>query len=155
MMTSGNHTPAAGPAARALGVHEPFRGIYPILQTPFRDDDTIDVAGLRREVAFCIEAGAHGLCWPQAGSEFELLTDEERTQVAELLVREARGRVPVIVGVQSTHYWKRALDLARHGEGCRLHGGTAWRAGALDRDRERPDRQLPGGGAEYLECRAA
>ena len=30
--------------------HEPFRGIFPILQTPFREDDTIDVACLRREV---------------------------------------------------------------------------------------------------------
>ena len=115
-MASGNQIPAAGPAARTPGRHEPFRGIYPILQTPFRDDDTIDLACLRREVEFCIQAGAHGLCWPQAGSEFELLTDEERLQVAELLVREARGRVPVIVGVQSTHYWKAALDLARHAE---------------------------------------
>ncbi len=111
-MTSGNLTPTA----RTLGRHEPFRGIYPILQTPFRDDDTIDLACLRREVEFCLQAGAHGLGWPQAGSEFELLADEERTRVAELLVREARGRVPVIVGVQSTNYWKTALDFARHAE---------------------------------------
>jgi dihydrodipicolinate synthase/N-acetylneuraminate lyase len=99
-----------------MSVHEPFRGIFPILQTPFREDDTIDVAGLRREVEFVIEAGGHGMCWPQAGSEFELLTDEERFQVAELLVREVRGRVPVIIGVQSTNYWKAALAFARHAE---------------------------------------
>ena len=96
--------------------HEPFRGIFPILQTPFREDDTIDVACLRREVEFVIASGGHGMCWPQAGGEFALLTDEERFETAELLVRQVRGRVPVIIGVQSTHYWKRALDFARHAE---------------------------------------
>ena len=99
-----------------MTTHEPFRGIFPILQTPFREDDTIDVAALRREVEFVIEAGGHGMCWPQAGSEFSLLTDEERFEIAELLVRQARGRVPVIVGVQSTNYWKTALEFARHAE---------------------------------------
>jgi 4-hydroxy-tetrahydrodipicolinate synthase len=86
------------------------------VQTPFREDGTIDVAALRREVEYVIEAGGHGMCWPQAGSEFSLLTDEERFQVAELLVREVRGRVPVIVGVQSTNYWRAALEFARHAE---------------------------------------
>jgi 4-hydroxy-tetrahydrodipicolinate synthase len=100
----------------SINTHEPFRGIFPILQTPFRGDDTIDVAALRREVEFVIEAGGHGMCWPQAGSEFALLTDEERFQVAELLVREVRSRVPVIIGVQSTNYWKTALAFARHAE---------------------------------------
>jgi 4-hydroxy-tetrahydrodipicolinate synthase len=99
-----------------MSTHEPFRGIFPILQTPFREDDTIDVACLRREVEFVIEAGGHGMCWPQAGGEFALLTDEERLQIAELIVREVRGRVPVIIGVQSTNYWRTALDFARHAE---------------------------------------
>jgi dihydrodipicolinate synthase/N-acetylneuraminate lyase len=103
-------------AKHPLGRREPFRGIFPIVQTPFREDETIDVACLRREVEFIIKAGGHGLCWPQAGSEFELLTDDERLAVSELLVRQAHGRVPVIIGVQSTNYWKTALDFARHAE---------------------------------------
>jgi 4-hydroxy-tetrahydrodipicolinate synthase len=94
----------------------PFRGIYPILQTPFRDDDTIDVAALRSELEFAIDAGAHGMCWPQAGSEFWLLTDVERVQIAELIVRVVDGRLPVIVGVQSTNHWRTALEFARHAE---------------------------------------
>ena len=31
-------------------------------------------------------------------------------------MRQVRGRAPVIVGVQSTNYWKTALDFARHAE---------------------------------------
>ena len=94
----------------------PFRGIYPILQTPFRDDDTIDAAALRDELEFVIAAGAHGLCWPQAGSEFWLLTDAEHVQIAELIVRVVAGRLPVILGVQSTNHWRTSLDFARHAE---------------------------------------
>jgi dihydrodipicolinate synthase/N-acetylneuraminate lyase len=94
----------------------PFRGIYPILQTPFREDDTIDAAALRQELEFVIAAGTHGMCWPQAGSEFWLLTDAERYQIAELIVRTVDGRLPVILGVQSTNHWRTALDFARHAE---------------------------------------
>ena len=47
---------------------EEFRGIFPIVQTPFRDDETIDLACLKREIDFIIKAGGHGMCWPQAGS---------------------------------------------------------------------------------------
>lgn len=94
----------------------PFRGIYPILQTPFREDDTIDVAALRQELEFVIAAGAHGMCWPQAGSEFWLLTDAERYEIAELIVYTIGGRLPVIVGVQSTNHWRTALEFARHAE---------------------------------------
>ena len=94
----------------------PFRGIYPILQTPFREDDTIDVAALRRELEFVIAAGTHGVVWPQAGSEFWLLTDAERFEIAELIVYTVAGRLPVIVGVQSTNHWRTALAFARHAE---------------------------------------
>jgi 4-hydroxy-tetrahydrodipicolinate synthase len=95
---------------------QPFRGIYPILQTPFREDDTVDVAALRSELEFVIAAGAHGMCWPQAGSEFWLLTDAERYEIGELIVRVVAGRLPVILGVQSTNHWRTALDFARHAE---------------------------------------
>jgi 4-hydroxy-tetrahydrodipicolinate synthase len=94
----------------------PFRGIYPILQTPFREDDTIDVAALRNELEFVIAAGTHGVCWPQAGSEFWLLTDDERYEIAELIVSVVAGRLPVILGVQSTNHWRTALEFARHAE---------------------------------------
>ena len=98
------------------GNKKPFKGIFPIMQSPFRDDETIDTECLRKEVNFIVEAGGHGMTWPQIASEFNVLTDEERFQTAELIVKEARGRIPVIIGVQSTNYWKTSLDFARHAE---------------------------------------
>ena len=94
----------------------PFCGIYPILQTPFREDDTVDVAALRSELEFVIAAGTHGVVWPQAGSEFWLLADDERYEIAELIVSAVGGRLPVILGVQSTNHWRTALEFARHAE---------------------------------------
>ncbi|MDH3651619.1 MAG: dihydrodipicolinate synthase family protein, partial [Saprospiraceae bacterium] len=95
---------------------QPFRGIFPIMQTPFREDGEIDLEVLRKEVNFIIAAGAHGMAWPQLASEFYVLSDEERLATAEVIVSEAAGRLPVIIGVQSTNYWKVALKFARHAE---------------------------------------
>jgi len=96
--------------------HEPFAGIFPIVQTPFFDDERIDTETFARQIDFVIEAGGHGLVWPQNASEFQVLTDDERYMMGELIVKQAAGRRPVILGVQSSNYWKTALDYARHAE---------------------------------------
>jgi len=103
-------------AQRSRGNREPFRGIFPIMQTPFNDDESIDTECLRKEVNFIVEAGGHGMSWPQIASEFYVLTDDERFSMAELIVKEARGRIPVIIGVQTTNFWKTSLEFARHAE---------------------------------------
>ncbi|HJZ50056.1 MAG TPA: dihydrodipicolinate synthase family protein [Roseiflexaceae bacterium] len=82
-------------------MNQPMRGIFPVLQTPLDANGELDVEGLRREVRFCIEAGAHGLVYPALGSELQYLSDRERQQLVEVVVGEARGQVPVIVGVSA------------------------------------------------------
>lgn len=72
-------------------------GIYPILQTPFDDDAALDLESLRREVAFCLRAGVHGVVIPAIASEFFVLSDAERMQVAEVVLKEVEGRVPVVI----------------------------------------------------------
>ncbi|NND08311.1 MAG: dihydrodipicolinate synthase family protein [Saprospiraceae bacterium] len=109
-------------APRTTIAGEPFRGIFPIMQTPFREDGEIDLEVLRKEVNFIIAAGAHGMAWPQLASEFYVLSDEERLATAEVIVSEANGRLPVIIGVQSTNYWKVALKFARHAESIGADG---------------------------------
>ena len=106
-------TAAAGTGSTP-GRHEPFAGIFPILATPFFENERIDTDTCARQVDFIIEAGGHGLVWPQNASEFQVLTEDERYMMAELVVKQTAGRRPVIIGVQSTHYWKTALDFARH-----------------------------------------
>jgi dihydrodipicolinate synthase/N-acetylneuraminate lyase len=74
-----------------------FQGIYPILQTPFDEAGALDLESLRREVAFCLRAGAHGLVIPANASEFFALSDAERFEVAEVVLTAAAGRVPVVI----------------------------------------------------------
>jgi dihydrodipicolinate synthase/N-acetylneuraminate lyase len=102
--------------------NQPFRGMFPIMQTPFHEDGEIDLEALRKEINFIIAAGAHGMAWPQLGSEFYVLSDEERIAAAEVIVSEADGRLPVIIGVQSTNYWKVSLEFARHAESIGADG---------------------------------
>jgi 4-hydroxy-tetrahydrodipicolinate synthase len=90
-----------------------LRGIMPVLQTPFDANGDIVVDDLRREVAFCIGAGAHGLVVPALASEFMVLTDEERRLLVETVIDEAAGRVPMIAGVAAPSA-KGAAALAKH-----------------------------------------
>ena len=116
------NTPAS-PVRTPPGSHEPFKGIFPIMQTPFRDDnDEIDQDAMAKQVNFVINAGGGGMVWPQLGSEFYVLTDEERMKTTEMIVKEARGRLPVIIGVQSTNYWKASIKLAKHAESIGADG---------------------------------
>ena len=80
---------------------EPMRGIFPVLQTPLDADGELDIASLRREVCFCIEAGAHGLVFPALGSELQYLSDRERQQLVEVVIGEASGQLPVVVAVSA------------------------------------------------------
>ena len=77
----------------------PFRGIFTIPSTPFRQDGEIDVKGFRSIIDFCIECKAHGLVYPVNASEFTHLSDAERFQLSEVLVKQNAGRIPAIIGV--------------------------------------------------------
>lgn len=82
---------------------QPWRGIFPIVVTPFTASYELDEEGLRRLVRFSIEAGAHGLVGPANASEFVTLSDDERRRWIEIVVREAGGQIPVIATTTSGH----------------------------------------------------
>ena len=82
---------------------ETWRGIMPIVVTPFTDGYSLDEPALRDLVAFSIEAGATGLVGPANASEFSTLSDEERRRWIEIVVATAAGRVPVVASVTSGH----------------------------------------------------
>jgi 4-hydroxy-tetrahydrodipicolinate synthase len=93
-----------------------LRGILPVLQIPFDAADDIDENSLRREVDFCIAAGAHGLVVPALASEFVVLTDQERQQVVEIVANQIASRVPLVVGISATST-KGAIAFGRHARG--------------------------------------
>ena len=82
-------------------MNERLQGIFPVLQTPLDGDGNLDANSLAREVDFCIAAGAHGLVYPALGSELQYLSDRERQQLVEVVLRTAADRAPVVVAVSA------------------------------------------------------
>ncbi len=83
--------------------HDGFRGIFPIVATPYKEDGSVDLETLAEEVRFLDRAGVHGIVWPQLASEYALLTYEERIAGAETIVQASKGLRPkVVIGVQAT-----------------------------------------------------
>lgn len=80
-----------------------WTGIFVIVVTPFTETLALDEDSLRREVRFCIDAGAHGLVGPANASEFATLSDDERRRWMEIVVGEAGHQVPVVAATTSGH----------------------------------------------------
>jgi dihydrodipicolinate synthase/N-acetylneuraminate lyase len=81
----------------------PWRGIFPIVVTPFTSTYELDEASLRKVVRFCIEAGARGLVGPANASEFATLSDDERRRWLEIVVGETGGQVPIVASTTCGH----------------------------------------------------
>ena len=71
-------------------------GVWPVMLTPFRRTGEIDFSGLKQLVEWYIEKGSSGLFAVCQSSEMFQMSLEERLQVAEVVVKAAAGRVPVI-----------------------------------------------------------
>ena len=89
-------------------------GCYVTIPTMFRDSDlSVDLPAIRRHVRFLVEGGITTgtgvLLAGGAAGDFSTMTYDERLQVAEAVVDEAGGRVPVAMGVQTTS----TLELVR------------------------------------------
>jgi N-acetylneuraminate lyase len=92
-----------------------FNGAWPALLTPFTKDDTVNTQVLRDLVEFLIEKESSGFYLCGTTGEGLYMTVEERKLVAETVMSEVKGRVPVIVHVGSVTV-KDAVELARHAQ---------------------------------------
>ncbi|GAA2978474.1 4-hydroxy-tetrahydrodipicolinate synthase [Microbacterium terrae] len=77
----------------------PFHGAWPVMLTPFTDDDRVDVDTLDRYVDWLIDSGATGLFPGALSGEMFELTEAERLAIAARVVARAAGRVPVAAAV--------------------------------------------------------
>lgn len=75
-----------------------FRGLYPIVQTPFTEEGEVDFDSLRR-LARHMRGRVEGLTFPGFASEFWRLTDDEALECALAIVEEADVQCVVILNV--------------------------------------------------------
>ena len=78
-----------------------LHGITPVMVSPFWDDEGLDENNLRRQIDFAINNGAAAVAGPGYASEFYKMSDGERYRFAEVLVDQAKKRVPVIIATSS------------------------------------------------------
>jgi 4-hydroxy-tetrahydrodipicolinate synthase len=76
----------------------PFTGCGTALVTPFTSSGAVDEAAVRRLARRQVEAGVHFLVPCGTTGEAPTLTPDERRRVVEIVVEEARKRVPVLAG---------------------------------------------------------
>lgn len=86
---------------------ERLEGCYITIPTMFRDPDlAVDLAATRAAVRFLIDRGMNAgnatLLAGGAAGDFSAMSFDERKAVAEAVVAEADGRVPVAMGAQTT-----------------------------------------------------
>jgi len=84
-----------------------LEGCYITVPTMFRDPDLdVDLGAIRRHVKFLLTRGINAqnavLLAGGAAGDFSTMTFDERKAVAEAVVAEANGRVPVAMGAQTT-----------------------------------------------------
>lgn len=117
--------PSPAPAASSR-LKEPWSGVFIIMQTPFLDTPgkEIDGESLRRETDFLCRCGVHGMVWPAGAGEYNTLSMKERLKFAEVVVKEARDRTPVMIGVHGANAAE-AVEYARNAEKIGAHGMLA------------------------------
>jgi len=86
-----------------------FKGVITALVTPLRND-RLDEEALRRLVSEQIASGIDGLVPVGTTGESPTLTNEEHIRVIEIVVQEAKKRVPVIAGT-GANSTREAIDL--------------------------------------------
>ncbi|MGB0597105.1 MAG: dihydrodipicolinate synthase family protein [Rubripirellula sp.] len=99
---------------------KPLHGVLPVVQTPFTDDEAIDVPSLHRQIDWAFETGADGIVVALV-SEILRLSHDGRKELAKLVCHHVaeRGYTVIGVGAESTTM---AIEFAQHAENL---GATA------------------------------
>lgn len=91
-----------------------FQGIYPILATPFRDDESLDLESFDRMIRFMAALPVEGVTILGVLGESNRLLDREREELIKTAVAAA-GEMPVIVGTSYSGTYA-ALGLSKMAE---------------------------------------
>ncbi|MCL2880811.1 MAG: 4-hydroxy-tetrahydrodipicolinate synthase [Treponema sp.] len=78
-----------------------FRGAFTALVTPMKESGEVDYEGFRRLVDFQIAEGIDGLVPLGSTGENPTLDDDEEDEIVAIAVKQAKGKIPVIVGTGS------------------------------------------------------
>ena len=73
-----------------------YRGVWPVMLTPFDENREIDWSSLKKLIDWYIKAGVNGLFANCQSSEMFFLSDTESLQLTRFVLDHVDGRVPVV-----------------------------------------------------------
>ncbi len=91
----------------------PLKGVFVPNIVPLDRRGDINELELRRYVDWLIERGVHGLYPNGSTGEFTRFTAEERRRIIEIMVDQARGRVPILAGAAEANV-RETLNACEH-----------------------------------------
>ncbi len=98
-----------------MNTPHPLRGVLSVFQTPWLEDETLDLETLEQEIAWLYDCGANGIVMAMVSETLRLDTDErEALAAAACRFGKERGVVVISVGAESS---KVAERYAKHAEG--------------------------------------
>jgi len=95
------------------------KGIIPAMVTPLTKDGKVNEKALRKFADYLIEGGSHGLFVVGTTGEFYGLSPEEKKELFEITVDQARGRVPVYAGTGAITT-REVIQLTRYAEEAKV-----------------------------------
>ena len=98
-----------------------FRGIFPPVITPFKDDGAIDYNGFAALIERLVAMSVHGIVVGGTTGECYAQTAAERVNLMRIAREVINGRIPLIVGVGAI----RTEDCIEFGLAARRHGADA------------------------------
>jgi 4-hydroxy-tetrahydrodipicolinate synthase len=79
-----------------MRIDDTYRGVWPVMLTPFDENREIDWESLKKLIDWYIAAGVHGLFANCQSSEMFFLSDAESLQLTRFVLDQVAGRVPVV-----------------------------------------------------------
>jgi len=95
------------------------KGIIPAVITPLTSEGRLNEEAMRKLLNYLIDGGVHGLFVVGTTGEFYGLTPDEKRNIFNIAVDEARGRVPVYAGTCGITT-RETVMLTRIAEDCRV-----------------------------------
>lgn len=101
-----------------------WRGYWAAAPTPYDEDGQIDTGLIRELVDLYAKQGVHGVLINGTTGEWFSQTDEERMTVAQVAVKHAAGRLPIVIGC-TAYTAAEVIKFARHAKSIGADGALA------------------------------
>ncbi len=88
-------------------------GLWPVMLTPLKENNELDLRGLQELTDMYMNAGANGLFTNCLSSEMYQLTAEERLTITRTVVKQSNGKVPVVATGTFSDYVPANVDFIK------------------------------------------